>query len=150
MKPSGRALQLLVAVMSAALATSGCELEMTSRELRLDARQLRVTVENRSGEPRSLIFRSQGHSIPPFTTTTWNFEAEGGIPRWEHQLNPTRKAWSVELGRPVSGPDGGQIGIRGPFVVIASGFEPLVDTAAELLVVIEDEGVRWRATVPEQ
>lgn len=125
----------------------GCEAELTTRELRLDARNLLVAITNDTDRPYTLSYTGAGlfgsRLLPPFSRIQEHFEPDAD-PRPEWGLPRDDWAWVLRLGEAVVTADGQWIGSRGPTTFVARGDEPLRQATAEVHVFITDGGIRWR------
>ena len=129
-------------------ATACTEVALTSTELRLTARNLQVTAENRTTEDRALWFTANTlesrTQLPACRTTVVTYAPE---PRLR---GPMLESWTLVAGRAADGGDFG-IGVMGPFETVARSADgPLQSSTSGVLIVFEDDDVRWRLQSPEE
>ncbi len=125
-------------------ATACTEVALTSTELRLSARNLQVTAENRTMEDRALWFTGSTLEartpVPACRTTVVTYAPEPDIRRFPQPP----ESWALVAGRATEAGDFG-IGVMGPFATIASSADgPLQPSTSGVLIVFEDDDVRWR------
>jgi hypothetical protein len=131
-------------------ATACTEVALTSTELRLPARNLQVTAENRTTEDRALWFSASTldarSPVPACRTTVVVYAPEpgpGGFPRLP-------ESWALVAGSATEAGDFG-VGLKGPFATIASSADgPLQPSTSGVFIVFEDDDVRWRLQSPDE
>jgi hypothetical protein len=138
-------ISVLIAVVLSS--TSACDFGMTDRELRLDSRNVRVTIENLTAQTYTISFAGDGANgnalIQPFTTVRQEFEHHPPRPG-PFAPRAGDRAWSLGLGQAALGPQGEWLGTHGPATIVARGHEPLITPTVDLQVRIGEDGISWR------
>lgn len=130
-----------------AVAVTACDSGWTTQELRLDARQVQISIVNQSPVDIVAVYESDvimgQEVVRRGEATSIELTIEAPHPRFV----PGERLWSIVLAKPVRGPGGETLGWRTPATVVAGGYERRLERVV-LQIIIEEQGARWRAAQP--